>query len=175
MHPEILKWPNQYFYNGALTTDPDLVKHLEALNLKYKPYTVFNLVDSDQNETQTSFNYYNDNEIEFTAQILEKMMIDYRMELGYTYGIITPYIRQKLEFERFFKKKGIKDIFVSSTDAAQGKECDIVIISVARTEGTGFLIHPERLNVALTRAKKFLILCGNFNDLYVSKYFNQQL
>lgn len=57
---------------------------------------------------------------------------------------------------------------VYTIDSAQGLESDIVILSVTKTRGVGFLANPQRLNVALTRAKKALYVCGNFNSLRVS-------
>lgn len=47
----------------------------------------------------------------------------------------------------------------------QGKEKDVIILSLARTNGTGFLDNDPRINVALTRARKCLIICGNFCSL----------
>lgn len=57
---------------------------------------------------------------------------------------------------------------VHTIDSAQGLENDIVIMSVVKTRGVGFLSNPQRLNVALTRAKKALFICGNFSSLRVS-------
>ncbi|XP_036345300.1 probable helicase MAGATAMA 3 [Rhagoletis pomonella] len=54
---------------------------------------------------------------------------------------------------------------VNTIDSYQGMECDVIIISNARTTGIGFLANYQRLNVALTRPKKCLILCGNFKNL----------
>lgn len=59
---------------------------------------------------------------------------------------------------------------MNTIDSCQGQERDIVIISIARTRGIGFLAIRQRLNVALTRAKKMLILCGNFNSLQVCSF-----
>lgn len=58
-------------------------------------------------------------------------------------------------------------ITVNTIDSYQGQERDIIIISNARTTGTGFLVEPKRLNVAMTRARKCLVICGNFDSLKV--------
>lgn len=40
---------------------------------------------------------------------------------------------------------------------------------------TGFLVEPERLNVAVTRAKDISILVGNVGTLKKNKMFQQML
>lgn len=57
------------------------------------------------------------------------------------------------------------NIPVNTIDSYQGQEKDIIIISNTRTVGAGFMADPKRLNVAITRAKKCLIVCGNFVSL----------
>ena len=59
---------------------------------------------------------------------------------------------------------------VNTVDAFQGQERDIIIMSCVRSKnGIGFLSDQQRLCVALTRAKHSTIVCGNFNNLSVSK------
>lgn len=57
---------------------------------------------------------------------------------------------------------------VNTIDSFQGGECDILLISTVRTHGVGFMDDMCRLNVALTRARQSLIICGNFISLQVS-------
>ncbi len=47
-----------------------------------------------------------------------------------------------------------------TVDRFQGHEADLVLLSFARTRGVGFLDSPNRLNVALTRARYQLLLVG---------------
>jgi len=53
----------------------------------------------------------------------------------------------------------------ATVDSFQGKERDIVIFSCVRTRGTGFLSDERRLNVAVTRAKKGLVMVGHSENL----------
>jgi superfamily I DNA and/or RNA helicase len=52
-------------------------------------------------------------------------------------------------------------IEVNTVDAYQGREKDIVIISTVRSDGIGFLSDYRRMNVAITRARNFLLVVGN--------------
>lgn len=67
-----------------------------------------------------------------------------------------------------YSVSGCSNVTVNTIDSYQGTERDVIIISNARTSGVGFLSTYQRLNVALTRPKKCLILCGNFKDLEVN-------
>lgn len=159
MHPEIVKWPNEYFYEGKLKSNPDATK---CDGFPFKPYTVFGL-EYSQNMTQSAHQIYNHEEIEFVLKLLTEIMQCCHRHT--TIAIITPYTRHKREIEKFLAAKKITQVSVLSIDSVQGQEYDVVIISLARSVGTGFLGSPQRLNVALTRARKCLILCGNFADL----------
>ena len=57
---------------------------------------------------------------------------------------------------------------MNTVDAFQGKECEVVVISTVRSNsrGTvGFLNDHRRLNVAITRARRGLIIVGNEGTL----------
>jgi len=69
--------------------------------------------------------------------------------------------------EEFMKADIIDFISVNSVDGYQGQENDIVILSTVRskTNRIGFLRDQRRLNVAITRARKSLIIFGNAETL----------
>ncbi|MEF1301562.1 AAA domain-containing protein, partial [Vibrio owensii] len=48
-----------------------------------------------------------------------------------------------------------------TVDRFQGHEADFVMLSFANNHPTSFLESPNRLNVAITRAKHQLIVYGN--------------
>jgi len=63
---------------------------------------------------------------------------------------------------------------VSSVDAFQGREANIVIFSCVRaagSKGIGFLSDVRRMNVALTRAKNFLFVIANCSSITVNPYW----
>ena len=54
-------------------------------------------------------------------------------------------------------------IIVSTTDRFQGQEADIVFISLRNSGKIGFLDSPNRMNVAITRAREWRVIVGNWN------------
>jgi regulator of nonsense transcripts 1 len=54
---------------------------------------------------------------------------------------------------------------VLTIDGAQGREYDVVFISMVRTNGGSFIDDHRRINVALTRARHGLVIVGDATTL----------
>tara|TARA_B100000902_G_C27253627_1_gene886644 strand:- start:1089 stop:1478 length:390 start_codon:yes stop_codon:yes gene_type:complete len=90
-------------------------------------------------------------------------------------GVITPYNGQVRVILDLLEQSGgttLGDrwhgIEVRSVDGYQGREKEVIILSTVRSnpEGEiGFLDDSRRLNVAITRAKRGLIVIGDQNTL----------
>ena len=52
-------------------------------------------------------------------------------------------------------------LMVNTTDRFQGQEADVVFISLRNGGRIGFLNSPNRMNVALTRAREWRVIVGN--------------
>lgn len=104
-------------------------------------------------ELKDNSSYYNLEEIEFIKKIIPndtKTMI------------ITSYSKQ---FERLKYSIDNENISVKTIDSSQGTECDIVIVSLVRSNDfnkIGFLYDKKRLCVMLSRAIKELWIVGNY-------------
>lgn len=94
-------------------------------------------------------------------------------------GIISPYKMQVHELhEALLQTYGLKhwrpQISVNTVDAFQGQERDIIYISMTRSnsEGSiGFLSDIRRMNVAMTRAKKKLVVVGDSATLATHPFY----
>jgi len=54
---------------------------------------------------------------------------------------------------------------IHTVDSFQGSEAQVVILSMTRTRALGFLTDFRRINVALTRARRRLLVCANVGQL----------
>ena len=80
-------------------------------------------------------------------------------------GIITPYDAQRVELARVLHS-GAE---VASVDSYQGQERDLIIVSMTRANrrcDVGFVADHRRLNVAFTRARRGLIVVGDYDTLW---------
>ena len=83
-----------------------------------------------------------------------------------TIGIITPY-RDQVTYLRS-KFTAYPNVTINSVDAFQGQERDLIYISLVRSNERGelgFLSDTRRMNVAMTRACKKLVILGNGGTL----------
>jgi len=90
---------------------------------------------------------------------------------GLDIGIITGYSGQKELLRKSIKATGLDKIAskidINTLDAFQGRENDIIIYSTVRTKNSiGFQKEKERVNVAFSRAKDLLIICGDMDFFY---------
>ena len=54
---------------------------------------------------------------------------------------------------------------VISIDSSQGREYDVVFVTMVRTKPGNFIQEYNRINVAITRAKHGLVIIGNAKNL----------
>lgn len=86
---------------------------------------------------------------------------------------------QVLMLQRVCKDLAWKDLEVLTVDKCQGRDKDVVLLSLVRSneeQNAGNLLKDwRRLNVAITRAQKKLILIGSQKTLRTIPHFAQLL
>ena len=182
MNSFLMKFPNLEFYNGNLKSDSSVdninldeiidleeLSHLKEsdvekqLHNNLKPLLFIdtsNLKNNEEKHLKDSKSIINQSEADIATSIAK-----FYLGTGINpkdIGIISPYadqvnlIQEKIPIE------------VKSVDGFQGREKEIIIISTVRSNengNIGFLKDLRRLNVAITRAKRKLIVIGNKNTL----------
>lgn len=142
-HPKIINFCNQKFYRGELiimTEDKGEEDVLKAIKT------------AQGNHVR---NHYSQRQIDVIRnEIIPKYVLD-RKETG----IIAPYRNQVEALLDAFK-----DIDAATVHKFQGKEKDTIIISTVDDEITDFVDDPYLINVAVSRAKKKLIVVVSGNE-----------
>ncbi|GAP87173.1 putative helicase sen1 [Rosellinia necatrix] len=183
MHPEISLFPSQEFYEQRLVDGGDMAKlrqqpwHQSEL---LGPYRFFD-VKGSQEKGQRGKSLINLEELKVAMQLYERFTLDYpQVDLKGKIGIITPYKAQLYELrEKFARRYGdqiTEYIEFNTTDAFQGRECEIIIFSCVRassTGGIGFMTDIRRMNVGLTRAKSSLWILGDSRALVQGEFWNK--
>ena len=166
MNKVLMEFPNSEFYNNNLKSDSSVnnITLKDISDVEDDDAILFidtcDLEKNHEKHLKDSKSIVNHLE----ARIALKAAEDY-MKAGVDekdIGIISPYADQvKLISEK-------TDIEVKTVDGFQGREKEIIIISTVRSNDygqIGFLKDLRRLNVAITRAKRKLIIIGNSDTL----------
>lgn len=174
MPPALLEHPSKYFYDGLVKCARDGLNELNQLpplgfpwpNAK-EPLAFIN-VGKDSEVAHNFGGRSNPKEVQVIMGILRKFILADEIDPR-NISIITPYskqvqiLRAELSSNSIYKSQ-MQHIKVGTVDSFQGQETDLVIFSAVRSnqlKELGFLRDSRRLNVAITRAKRGLIIVGD--------------
>jgi superfamily I DNA and/or RNA helicase len=172
MHEDIMHFSSTYFYKNELIAH-ESVKH--ATLPDHLPIDFIDTAGCGYNEKQDpeTLSRLNAEEATLLIRVVENLVegigVATWLEANYKLGIITPYSAQVEYLRKLAEASPILAaiaplISINTVDAFQGQERDIIAISFVRSNEkaeVGFLADIRRTNVAMTRAKKKLIMIGD--------------
>jgi DNA replication ATP-dependent helicase Dna2 len=183
MREEICNLINATFYNGRLDSatqirertplyrdipsvdPPQLARILD-------PSTVIGVIDIEGVEEYRGKSIFNQANLRVDLRLLAALE-----SAGLTsnqIGIITPYKEQ----ERLLAKALGRTESIGTVDSFQGQERDLIILDLVRANPhgeVGFTLQPNRLNVALSRAREKLVIITNLTTYQGDERFNDIL
>ncbi|KAK2753468.1 hypothetical protein FQN54_007858 [Arachnomyces sp. PD_36] len=180
MHEEIMRFPSDELYESKLIAS-DAVK---ARLLKDLPYEV-----EDTDDTREPLVFYDTQGGDFPERTEDEVIgktknllaesksnemeaalvakhVGQLVEAGVNpedIAVITPYNAQLALLSQALREK-YPGIELGSVDGFQGREKEAVVVSLVRSNPdheVGFLGEKRRLNVAMTRPKRHLCVCGD--------------
>ncbi|KAE8630566.1 hypothetical protein XENTR_v10000876 [Xenopus tropicalis] len=169
-HPAICSIANELFYDSHLingVSEEDRKPLLDWL----PTLCFYNVNGTEQVEGNNSF--YNMEEANFTVKLIQSLIAS-GIE-GSMIGVITLYKSQMYKIFSLLASSAhcdstdIKAVQVSTVDAFQGAEKEIIILSCVRTRQVGFIDSEKRMNVGLTRGKRHLLIIANLACLRKNK------
>ena len=177
MHPSIREFPSASFYDNQLEDGCSKEQRPAPAGLLWPDWdhpVAFIPVEGSEELDEEGSSRSNFSE---AAKVLS--VIDGLLQIGdiqtTDIGIITPYNGQVRVLSDLFEQAGGREtgekysgLEIKSVDGYQGREKEVIVFSTVRANENGevgFLKDKRRLNVALTRAKRGLIVIGHLSTL----------
>lgn len=168
MHEAIMRFPSSEFYEDKLIADKSVRAHLisdlrgvRKTALTSEPFHFIDtagtgffeswdeLLESRENAEEAAL------AVKILRELLEAGLPPARV------AVITPYVAQVRRLKSLIREAEVE---VGTVDGFQGREKEAVIVSLVRSNESGevgFLQDARRLNVALTRARRLLVVIGD--------------
>lgn len=174
MNEKIMNFSNQQFYGGALKADNSVINH--SIDDDAVLFIDTAGCGFDETKDKESRSLFNQGEIDLVDKLINQHITIHNDQ--YSVGIISPYREQAERIEKAIRRSYDYSPFikVDTVDSFQGQERDLIIISLVRSNSNneiGFLKDYRRLNVALTRARKKLIVIGDSATLATDKFYGK--
>lgn len=184
MNEKIMDFPSKRLYGGQLTAGTAVkdillrdLPGVENSELTSTPCIWYDTQGGDFPEQTTEDDHtvglkegagskYNELEAVVVVQHVEKVIAAGVQPSQI--GVISPYSAQVGVIKKMLAAKFYHAIEVSTVDGFQGRENEVIVESLVRSNGNrevGFLNDPRRLNVAMTRPKRQLCVVGDIELL----------
>jgi ATP-dependent RNA/DNA helicase IGHMBP2 len=184
MHEQIMGFSNRQFYNNQLRAAENVRDHTLAV----KRHTPVLFIDTagcgfEEKLEEKYKSRYNPEEFLILREHLLSLVHLYdetQMPFPET-AIISPYRQQVIHMKQALEEEAAFEalpLTINTIDGFQGQERDLVYISLVRSNSRsdiGFLKDYRRMNVAMTRARKQLVVIGDSSTIGDDRFYNDFL
>lgn len=180
MHESIMSFSSKEFYDGTLTADSSVASHtlndlpgITPLAWTENPLRWIDTAGAGWEEEQEpdGESRMNRKEADLVAWLARQWT-----EAGNApeaLAVIAPYAAQVRLLRQRLSSLGIE---VDTVDGFQGREKEAILISMVRSNNSGeigFLADTRRMNVAITRARRLLVLIGDSATVTCDPFFGR--
>lgn len=181
MNESLMRFPSESMYEGKLEAAPEVVHHdLSDLGVRPDPLRPGPLVflDTagrgwDEERAADDPSTRNPGQAERVAAELRRLL---RRGLAPSQAaVITPYDAQARLLRALLAEERARGLEIGTVDGFQGREKEAIVVDLVRSNPDrelGFLADIRRMNVALTRAKRFLLVVGDSATLAGHPYYD---
>jgi DNA replication ATP-dependent helicase Dna2 len=159
MHPEIMSISNRLFYDGRLEAG---IKPVDRTPPDGPDSTPVQFIPVESEREGRS----NPDEARMVLELVRLFTQSHGIQPE-SIGVVSPFRAQVVLLRQMLGGTGVT---VDTVERFQGGERDIMILSFVRSRGTGFVFDDRRLNVAITRARRKLVLVAHPRLFLKSKY-----
>jgi hypothetical protein len=173
MHPVIREWPSERFYEGRLEDGVSAEERVAPAGFVWPDWdapVAFVPVEGSEDSSPDGASKQNMDEAGLAVRIVDMLLSGGDLTPS-DIGVVTPYSGQVRLLNDLFENAGGREeheryhgLEIKTVDGYQGREKDVIVLSAVRANDAGemgFLTDRRRLNVAITRARRGLILLGH--------------
>lgn len=180
MNRNIMGYSNQYFYDNRLRAAAAVAEGTLPLHTLAESVVFIDTAGTGfEEQLQPRFqSRYNEEEIMVVLEHLYQLIGSIPPETALPdLAFISPYREQVLRAENIMEtddKLPELDLTIKTIDGFQGQERDVVYISLVRSNEKGeigFLKDYRRMNVAITRARKQLVVVGDSATIATDPFY----
>ncbi|HEY4242651.1 MAG TPA: AAA domain-containing protein [Kofleriaceae bacterium] len=198
MHAMIMEFPSRAMYEGKLRAAPDVAAHVLADlgvapdDARPKPIWLVDTAGKDWIEERTDFDpgsslnnapAFRLDPSTFNTGNAERIAAEARRLLSRglppeDIAIIAAYSAQARHLRELLRDERARGLEIGTVDGFQGREKEAVLVDLVRSNDhgeIGFLANTRRMNVALTRAKRFLLVVADSATLGAHPFYAQFL
>ena len=164
MHRDIGDLISKMFYDSRLKCGAE-IKKLSFRNKVFPKSVYFLDIKGEIEKTNLGMTMHNrkNNAYAHVAVTIAKRIVENCGIPPENIGIIAPYNAQVCNIYRLLKKQGLREIKVNTVYTFQGQEKDVIIYDMTDHDiaPSPLTKNPKLLNVAMSRARRFLCIIGN--------------
>ena len=163
MHESICSWPSEEFYEGKLLSHSSVGARDGVKGFPWPRGSALAFVHIKGVEQLSETRSVSNRAEARLATVVVKRLVDAGSVGTGDIGVITPYDAQTTLIKSMLRGESLGDVEAANIDGFQGREHEVIVLSLVRSNSEGRLGHVDdgrRLNVALTRAKRALVVIG---------------
>lgn len=180
MNKVIMEFSNQYFYEGKLKAHESNIAHSIKSDDSIIEYIDTAGTGFEETLDPDTLSRLNQGEVDIFLEHIYQMIEAVPDFNSLSVGIVSPYKEQTRLLRRTLEEDtrllGLANIDIDTIDSFQGQERDIIYILLVRSNSKGeigFLSDYRRMNVAMTRARKKLIVIGDSATIGNDPFYQQ--
>jgi DNA replication ATP-dependent helicase Dna2 len=173
LNTTLTEWPSRHFYDGALVSVPSAANR--RIVYPTPPTRLTNVLDPDEPKVFWDLAHHGNRAFSRKEAYAVVDLITAVLETGFPaheIGVVAPYRAQGRLIRNLLRKHvpetAVRRCIITDTvERMQGQERDLIILSLTTSNPSfaaaiaDFFFQPERLNVAVTRPRKKLIIIGS--------------
>ncbi|CAL6335351.1 unnamed protein product [Bathycoccus prasinos] len=201
MHPGLAAFSSVRFYDRRLKSVPKPSERVAPNGVNWPSKLVplaFVEVKGEEMRAPDGNSIFNVQEAEECVRVVQKLLLSGDVKNAGDIGIIAPYAAQVRAISEEWNRKVTSDVKLKNTsiveadnpesakdeleirsvDGFQGREKEVIVLCTVRNNRQnqlGFVADPRRLNVAITRAKRGLIVLGHRDTLSTDQLWHKWL